>query len=84
MNYQYCSKTSVKLFPEDYQVINAQKETCIPRSKSQNCGFTPFLTGFCRDFSYGVKDDTGNQMSLQTHPSSVKKYQLTRKKQVSI
>lgn len=38
MNYQYCSKTSVKLFPEHYQVINAQRETCVPCSKSQNCG----------------------------------------------
>lgn len=46
--------------------------------------FTPFLTGSCRDFTYGVKDDIGNQMDRQTRPSSAKKYQLTRKKQVSI
>lgn len=72
MNYQHCSKTSIKLFPEHYQVINGQKE--FPAASSKTVVFTPFLTGSCRDFSCGVKYDIGNRLGLQIHPSSAKKY----------
>lgn len=43
-----------------------KRKLAFPAASPKTVVFTLFLTGSCRDFIYGVKDDIGNQMGLQT------------------